>query len=81
MADRNKGGLSLHRGHPVNVPIRRTAHLFTVIPANNTKESVFRHLEIFIPIVTYCAPPLADLLLFCYEKDVMLSLSDNTQQT
>ena len=35
--------LSLHRGHPVNVPIRRTMHLSSVIPANDTRESVFRH--------------------------------------
>ena len=38
----HKGWLSLHRGHPVNnVPIRRTMHLSSVIPANDTKESVF----------------------------------------
>ena len=28
---------------------------------------------------TNCAPPVADLFLFCYEKDFMLSLSDNNQ--
>ena len=28
---------------------------------------------------TYCAPLVADLFLFCYERDFMLSLSDNTQ--
>ena len=39
----HKGCLSPHRGHPVNVPIRRTAHLSSVIPANDTKESVFEH--------------------------------------
>ena len=33
---------SWHRGHPVKAPIRRTAHLFSAIPAND-KESVFRH--------------------------------------
>ena len=27
----------MHRGHPVNVPIRRTAYLSSVIPANATK--------------------------------------------
>ena len=32
-----------HRGHPVNVPNQRTAHLFSAIPANDTKESMFRH--------------------------------------
>ena len=30
-------------GPPVNVPIRRTAHCFHVIPANDTNESVFGH--------------------------------------
>ena len=28
---------------------------------------------------TNCAPLVADLFLFCYEKDFMLSLSDNNQ--
>ena len=29
-----------------------------------------------IPMSTKCAPLLADLFLFCYERDLMLSLSD-----
>ena len=28
---------------------------------------------------TNCAPPVADLFLFCYERDFMLSLSENNQ--
>ena len=32
-----------------------------------------------IPIGTNCAPLVADLFLFCYERDFMLSLSDNNQ--
>ena len=28
---------------------------------------------------TNCAPPVADLFLFCYERGFMLSLSDNNQ--
>ena len=32
-----------------------------------------------IPMGTYCAPLVADLFLFCYERDFMLSLSDNNQ--
>ena len=32
-----------------------------------------------IPIGTYCSPLAADLFLFCYERDFMLSLSDNNQ--
>ena len=28
---------------------------------------------------TYCAPLVADLFLFCFERDFMLSLSDNNQ--
>ena len=31
-----------------------------------------------IPMDTNCAPLFADLFLFCYERDFMLSLSDNT---
>ena len=29
--------------------------------------------------LTNCAPLVADLFLFCYERDFMLSLSDNNQ--
>ena len=32
-----------------------------------------------IPMSTNCAPLVADLLLFCYERDFKLSLSDNNQ--
>ena len=32
-----------------------------------------------IPIGTNCAPLVADLFLICYERDFMISLSDNTQ--
>ena len=32
-----------------------------------------------IPMGIYCAPLVGDLLLVCYEKDFMLSLSDNNQ--
>ena len=33
-----------------------------------------------IPMGTYCAPLVADFFLFCYERDYMLSLSDNNQE-
>ena len=32
-----------------------------------------------IPIGTNCAPLVADLFSFCYERDFMLCLSDNNQ--
>ena len=32
-----------------------------------------------LPMGTNCAPLFADLFLFCYERDFMLSLSDNNQ--
>ena len=32
-----------------------------------------------IPMGTNCAPLVEDLLLFCYERDFMLSLSDNNE--
>ena len=32
-----------------------------------------------IPLGTNCAPLVADLFLLCYERDFMLSLSDNNQ--
>ena len=33
-----------------------------------------------IPMGTYCAPLVADLFLFCYERDFMMSLSDDNKQ-
>ena len=30
-------------------------------------------------MVTNCAPPIADLFLFCYERDLMMYLSDDKQ--
>ena len=32
-----------------------------------------------IPMGPNCAPLVADLFLFCYDRDFMLSLSDNNQ--
>ena len=32
-----------------------------------------------IPIGTNCAPHVADLFLFCYERDITLSLSADNQ--
>ena len=32
-----------------------------------------------IPMGTYCAPLVVNLVLFCYERDLMLSLSDDNQ--
>ena len=32
-----------------------------------------------VPMDTNCAPLVADLFLFCYERDFMMSLSDDTQ--
>ena len=34
-----------------------------------------------IPMGTNCAPLVADLFLFCYERDFMMSLSDDKQAT
>ena len=41
--------------------------------------STFYRLVVGIPMGTNCAPLLADLVLFCYEKNFMLSLSEDTQ--
>ena len=32
-----------------------------------------------VPMVTNCAPLVADLFLFCYNRDFMMSLSDDKQ--
>ena len=36
-------------------------------------------LVVGIPMVNNCAPLVADLFVFCYERDFMLSLSDDNQ--
>ena len=41
--------------------------------------SKFYRQIVGIPKGTNCAPLVADLFLFCYERDFMLSLSDNNQ--
>ena len=40
--------------------------------------SLYRQI-VGIPMSTNCAPPVADLSLLCYERDFMLSPSDNNQ--
>ena len=37
------------------------------------------HQVVGIPMGTNCAPLVADLFLFCYERDFMMSLSDDKQ--
>ena len=39
---------------------------------------LYRHV-VGIPLGTNCAPRVAHLFLFCYERDFMMSLSDDTQ--
>ena len=41
--------------------------------------SKFYRQIVGIPMGTNCAPLVADLFLFCYERDFMLSLSDNNK--
>ena len=35
--------------------------------------------EVRIPMGNHCAPLVVDLILFCYERDLMVSLSDDKQ--
>ena len=44
----------------------------------NFGSKLYRQI-VSIPMGTNCAPPVAALFLFCYERDVMLSLSDKNQ--
>ena len=39
---------------------------------------VYRQV-VWIPMGTNCAPLVADLFLFCYERDFMMQLSDDEQ--
>ena len=44
----------------------------------NQPSKLYRQI-VGIPMGTNCAPLVADLFLFCYERDFMLSLSDANQ--
>ena len=44
----------------------------------NMIQVVYRQ-SVGVPMVTICAPLVADLFLCCYERDFMLSLSENYQ--
>ena len=44
----------------------------------NIKSKLYRQI-IGIPMGTNCAPLVADLFLFCYERDFMLCQSDNNR--
>ena len=39
---------------------------------------LYRHV-VWIPIGTNCAPLVVNLFRFCYERDIMMSLSDDEQ--
>ena len=41
-------------------------------------QALYRQI-VGIPMGTKCAPLVADLFLFCYERDFMLSLSEDNQ--
>ena len=43
-----------------------------------TSNKLYRQI-VGIPMATNCAPLVVDLLLFCYERDFMSSLSDDNQ--
>ena len=62
--------------------------LYTILPHNLIKENLdlieraFKMkvrfiLHVMIRKRTNCAPLVADLFLFCYERDFMISLSDD----
>ena len=42
-------------------------------------DNTFYKIWLKIPMGTYCSPRIANLSLFGYERDFMLSLSDNNQ--
>ena len=50
----------------------------TFIYSNPQGTKLYRQV-VGIPMGTNCAPLIADLFLFCYERDFMMSLSDNKQ--
>ena len=65
------GGDSPCTGPPVNVPIQRTAHLFGVIPANDTKESMFGHQNASSPVAGI-KPNILALFLLLYAKRTLV---------
>ena len=63
-------------GHVKNVCDALTFLLDNIFIRVGTK--LYRQV-VRIPMGTDCAPMVADLFLFCYESDFMMSLSDDKQ--
>ena len=52
----------------------------TINKTSTTTEQLKLYRKVVgIPMDTNCAPVVADLFLFCYERDIMMSLSDDKQ--
>ena len=58
--------------------IKFSCNLDTMVKIN-FKDKIEQIDKDIVPMGTNCAPLVADLFLFCYERDFMLSLSDNNQ--
>ena len=61
--------------------VRKCVKALTFLPDNiNIRfgSKLYRQM-VGIPMETNCAPLVANLFLFCYERDFMLSLSDDNQ--
>ena len=65
---------SVLKALPAKLDIKR--HSPSILYLFGTK--VYRH-AVRIPMGTNCAALVADLFLFCYERNLMMSLSEDTQ--
>ena len=63
---------------PWKGPFNTHKHLRRVSIATEDSSKLYRQV-VGIPMGTNCAPLVADLFLFCYERDFMMSLSDDKQ--
>ena len=68
--------IDINSGHVRKCVMRSIIFLDNIFIRFGSK--LYRHIA-GIPMGTNCAPLVADLFLFCYERDFMLSLSDNNQ--
>ena len=53
-------------------------NLYSIFTSFGFGSKLYRQI-VGIPMGTNCAPLVADLFLFCYERDFMLSLSEDNQ--
>ena len=78
---REKALLTLHVMTEMHFLLRKNLKKYHAWSCQNVCDALtfLYRPAVGIPMGTSCAPLIADLFLFCYERDFMMSLSDDKQ--